>query len=108
MPLSIAQKHSMANLMAKLTVEVAYALPNKQTLYSLVVESGMTVEQVIKHSSLLKEFSNLTLDSLEVGIFSKKTSLDTQVSNNDRIEVYRPLVVEPKEARRLRAKRQVP
>jgi len=86
-----------------INIEVAYATPEKQFLVSLDLPAPVTVGDAIRQSGVLKVFPELQLDSIEVGIFSKASNLDTELSPGDRVEIYRPLQVDPKEARRLRA-----
>ena len=91
---------------AFIEIEVAYAPlhPNKQILKQLRVPTGTTVEQAIKLSKLMDEFPEIDLLTNKLGIFSKFTQRDTILRGNDRIEIYRPLKIDPKEARRIRAK----
>lgn len=78
-----------------------------QQVIEVEVDSGATVRQAIVASGLLKHVPALgpvqPLDELEVGIWNHRCSLDTVLREGDRIEVYRPLLVDPKEARRIRA-----
>ncbi len=85
-------------------IEVAYALPNQQILKQLRVPTGTTVEQAIKLSKLIDEFPEIGLSKNKLGIFSKFTQRETIVHPQDRIEIYRPLIIDPKEARRIRAR----
>ena len=86
-----------------LRVEVAYALPTQQVLLQLHVPYGATVESAIVHSGVLTQFPEIDLARNKVGIFSKIVTLDTPVRDRDRIEIYRPLIADPKEIRRQRA-----
>ncbi|WP_373017915.1 RnfH family protein [Thiomicrorhabdus sp.] len=79
-------------------IEVAYALPKEQYLFEQQVEEGCTVEQALKSSKLMEEFPLLDID--KVGIFGKQVTLDTVLREGDRIEVYRPLKVDPRDRRR--------
>jgi len=88
-----------------LTVEVAYATPSRQALVRLEVEAGCTVGEAIERSGIREEFPGLTVDPAAVGIFSRKVPLDHALNDGDRVEIYRPLVADPKETRRRRAKR---
>ena len=92
----------MANI--KLTIEVAYATQNSQKIISLQVDEGSTIETVIDKSGVLEIFPEIDLSQQKVGIFSKTRKLTDLVKNGDRIEIYRPLTIDPKEARRLRIK----
>lgn len=84
-------------------IEVAYATPEKQFLVSLELPAPVTVGEAIRQSGVLTAFPELRLELIEVGIFSKSSGLDAELSPGDRVEIYRPLQVDPKEARRLRA-----
>lgn len=84
-------------------VEVAYALPHQQTLMSLNVTVGSSVESAIHQSGLLNQFPEIDLAQNKVGIFSKLVALDTVLRERDRVEIYRPLIADPKEIRRQRA-----
>jgi len=86
-------------------VEVAYAKPEQQVIIPIKVEPNCRVLQAIQHSGILQQFPEIDLNEQPVGIFSKKVSLTHVLRKGDRIEIYRPLQLDPKEARRLRAKR---
>jgi putative ubiquitin-RnfH superfamily antitoxin RatB of RatAB toxin-antitoxin module len=88
-----------------MNVEVAYAKPGEQVILSLAVAEGETVEAVIRKSGILERFPEIDLEQNRVGIFSKPCKLDQSVRTGDRIEIYRPLIADPKEARRTRATR---
>jgi|SRR5689334_17549326 putative ubiquitin-RnfH superfamily antitoxin RatB of RatAB toxin-antitoxin module len=89
----------------RLHVEVAYALPLEQVLLQLEVEEGTTVAQAVELSGLLVRFPELRPDGGNLGIFGKPVSPDAPVQEGDRVELYRPLVADPKAARRERAKK---
>lgn len=93
--------------MPDISVEVVYALPDKQYLRSITVDEGATVEQAIKASGLLSLRKDIDLNSNKVGIFSRPVKLGDAVQDGDRIEIYRPLIADPKELRRQRAERSV-
>ncbi|MDX5151653.1 MAG: RnfH family protein [Acidiferrobacterales bacterium] len=84
-------------------VEVAYALPGEQFLEALEVNESASVMDAIRQSGLLDRFPDLDQQDISIGIFSKPVSGDAGLRNGDRIEIYRPLTIDPKEARRLRA-----
>lgn len=86
-------------------VEVAYATPDKQVLLAVDVPQDCTVEKAIGYSGILKECEGLKIDPALVGIFSRKVPLDRVLRDGDRVELYRPLVADPKETRRKRAAR---
>lgn len=84
-------------------VEVAYALPQKQEVLSLKVRPGAVVSEAIERSGILRDFPEIDLASAKVGIYGKLVKLDAVLRDKDRIEIYRPLIADPKEIRRKRA-----
>ncbi|MFV9688574.1 RnfH family protein [Pantoea graminicola] len=91
--------------MPDITVEVVYALPDKQYQLYVKVEQGSTVEQAINASGLLELRREIDLSSNKVGVYSRPVKLDDVIDEGDRIEIYRPLIADPKELRRQRAER---
>ena len=87
-----------------LRVEVAYATPKIQAVIEIRARPGTTVAQAIRQSGILERFPEISLARNRVGIFGEATSLDRQVCAGDRVEIYRPLIADPKEARRSRAR----
>lgn len=87
----------------EILVEVAYALPHKQEVLSVKVKPGATVSQAIEQSGILADFPEIDLASAKVGIFGKQAKLDAALRDKDRIEIYRPLIADPKEIRKKRA-----
>ncbi len=90
---------------AKIAVEVAYALPEKQYLQRVNLEEGATVEEAIRASGLLELRSDIDLAKNKVGIYSRPVKLADAVRDGDRVEIYRPLIADPKELRRQRAEK---
>jgi len=88
-----------------LNVEVAYALPEQQVLVALEVEEGTTVREVIERSGIPARFPEARVAGGNVGIFGRPVALDAAVREGDRVEIYRPLIADPKQARRERAKK---
>lgn len=84
-------------------VEVAYAKPEEQVIVALNVPEGSSVEQAIKASGLLARFPEIELPEIKVGIFGNVCSMDQVLRQADRVEIYRPLLHDPKDARRQRA-----
>ncbi|KII76885.1 RnfH family protein [Vibrio renipiscarius] len=84
-------------------VEVVYALPNEQRVFTLVVNQAMIVEEIIAQSGVLELYPEIDLKQNKVGVFSRNVRLDATVRNGDRIEIYRPLLADPKDIRRKRA-----
>lgn len=85
-------------------IEVAYASSDKQSILQISVPDNTTLWQAIELSGILKLYPDL--NNLPVGIFGKQRSLDWPLQDGDRVEIYRPLVIEPMQARRNRAKLQ--
>ena len=86
-------------------VEVVYATPTRQEIIEVSVRPGATVEQVIGASGMLAKFPEIDLTRQRVGMFGMIAHLQDAVHDGDRVEIYRPLVADPKEARRARAVR---
>ncbi len=84
-------------------VEVVYALPQEQRVLTLVVNKAMTVEEIIETSGIFQMYPEIDLSKNKVGVFSRNVKLDATVRDRDRIEIYRPLLADPKEIRRKRA-----
>jgi len=84
-------------------VEVAYAQPDQQVIVAVRLSAGATVEDAIKQSGILRKFPEVDLTKNKVGIFSKIAKLDVVLRDKDRVEIYRPLIADPKEVRRKRA-----
>lgn len=89
--------------METIQIEVAYAKPDMQVIIPLELTSNTSVEQAIETSGLLKEFKEIDLDKNKVGIFSKPCTLKTTLREGDRVEIYRPLIADPKKIRKQRA-----
>jgi putative ubiquitin-RnfH superfamily antitoxin RatB of RatAB toxin-antitoxin module len=92
----------MASLSA-IRVQICYAKPDKQILRELEVATGANIQQAIMQSGILRDTSELDLTVCRVGIFGKLKSLDTVLHDQDRIEIYRALIADPKDSRRKRA-----
>ena len=89
--------------MSILWIEVVYALPGRQALRRVSLHEGSTVEDALRASGFLAEFPEI--DALCVGIFGRPAPRDAVLHDRDRVEIYRPLKADPKEARRVRATR---
>lgn len=90
-----------------INVELVYGLPHEQTLLSLEVVKGNTVEQVIVNSKISKTYPEIDLSINKVGIWNKTCKLQDTVKDGDRIEIYRPLIADPKEVRKRRAEKAI-
>lgn len=86
-------------------VQVCYAKPEIQRLYDISVPRGTTLQTAIEQSGILGELPEIDLLTCRVGIYAKLKTLETILRDGDRIEIYRPLIADPKESRRLRADR---
>jgi putative ubiquitin-RnfH superfamily antitoxin RatB of RatAB toxin-antitoxin module len=86
-----------------ITIEVAYGATRSQTILRLRVKSGTTVGEAIKQSGILEQFPEIDLSLNKAGIFGKLARTDTLLRDRDRVEIYRALIADPKEARRRRA-----
>ncbi len=84
-------------------VEVVYALPERQEIASLNLPSGSTAGQAIEASGLLAKFPEIDLTRNKLGIYAKLAKPDTALRDRDRVEIYRPLIADPKEVRKQRA-----
>lgn len=86
-----------------INVEVAYAMPEKQIIRAVNVDAGTTIGAAIVQSGIMMNFPDLELEDAKVGIFGKAAVMTTVLSDGDRVEIYRPLIADPKEVRRKRA-----
>ena len=88
----------------EIDVEVVYALLDEQVVMRLQMAPGATVLQAIQQSGLLLRYPQISIATARAGIFGKIVALDAPLRTGDRVEIYRPLTVDPKEARRRRVK----
>jgi len=86
-----------------INVEVAYAMPEKQIIRVVNVDVGTTIGAAIVQSGIMMDFPDLELEEAKVGIFGKAAAMTTVLNDGDRVEIYRPLIADPKEVRRKRA-----
>ncbi len=86
-----------------ISIEVVYAIPQKQEIFSLNVPQGSTVRQAIEACGVLEKYPEIDLAKNKLGVFAKLTKADTLLRNRDRVEIYRPLIADPKEVRKQRA-----
>ena len=89
-----------------ISVEVIFAENQQQKTIQLSVPLSSCIAEVIRRSDILSDFPHIDLTKNKVGIFGKLRTLDSQVEEGDRIEIYRPLTTDPKKTRRTRAKKQ--
>ncbi|MCR9106013.1 MAG: RnfH family protein [Gammaproteobacteria bacterium] len=88
-----------------ITVEVAYALPHKQSILEVQVAEGTTALEAARQSSIVNAYPEIDLDNAKLGIFGKIVSPTQVVRAGERVEIYRPLQADPKEVRKARAAR---
>ncbi len=94
------------NDVAQITVEVVYALPERQLLQSLQVAAGTTALEAARRSGVSEQFPGLVLDEgSRLGIFGHVVAPTQVLKDGDRVEIYRPLKADPKEVRKARAAR---
>lgn len=96
----------MADHDGRICVQICYARPDAHFLEEMVVPAGTTIHEAIKRSGMIERLTEIDLTIFRVGIFGKLKSLDTSLRDRDRVEIYRPLLADPKEARRKRAGKQ--
>lgn len=89
--------------MAEFRIQVCYARPEWQFLRELCVAPGTTIRGAIRASGLLEEAPEIDLSTARVGVYGKLQELDAPLREHDRVEIYRPLIADPKDARRRRA-----
>lgn len=88
-----------------IAVEVAYALPDKQAIIGLEVPEGTTAIEAARQSGITQKFEGIDLDNARLGIFASVVSPSQVLREGDRVEIYRPLIADPKEVRKARAAR---
>jgi uncharacterized protein len=91
--------------MAKLRIEVVYALPQGADRVALELAPGATAADAVRASGLLARHPEIELASASLGIFGRVVAAGTALADGDRVEIYRALLLEPKEARRRRARK---
>lgn len=77
-------------------VGIAYALPQRQAWLDIEVPEGTTIQQAIERSGILKQFPDINLEENKVGVFGKLSKLDAVLTDGDRVEIYRPIICDPK------------
>jgi putative ubiquitin-RnfH superfamily antitoxin RatB of RatAB toxin-antitoxin module len=87
----------------KIKIEMVYALPHEQTLLKLEVPEKSTIADAIKLSGLLEKYPEIDLEKGKFGMYGKLGKTDIVLREKDRVEIYRPLIADPKEVRKKRA-----
>ncbi|MFM0728414.1 RnfH family protein [Paraburkholderia strydomiana] len=90
---------------ARLSIEVCYASPDGQALIAVDLPEGATLRQALDASGILQRFPGIDLNTQKVGVFGKLKPLDTVLADHDRVEIYRPLLVDPKLSRQRRVEK---
>ncbi|CAB3791387.1 MULTISPECIES: RnfH family protein [Paraburkholderia] len=90
---------------ARLSIEVCYASPGGQALIAVDLPEGATLQQALDASGILQRFPGIDLNTQKVGVFGKLKPLDTVLADHDRVEIYRPLLVDPKLSRQRRVEK---
>ncbi len=90
---------------ARIGIEVAYATPQKQIVVDCEVEAGTAPRDAVRASGIVEHFPEIDIDRCDLGVFGKAVDDNYRLNPGDRIEIYRPLLADPKEIRRQRAAR---
>ena len=90
---------------ARLSIEVCYASPDGQALIAVELPEGATLQQALDASGILQRFPQIDLNTQKVGVFGKLKPLDAVLADHDRVEIYRPLLVDPKLSRQRRVEK---
>lgn len=77
-------------------IGIAYALPQRQAWFNVEIPDGATIKDAIERSGILKQFPEIDLDQQKVGVFGKVGKLDAVLNDGDRVEIYRPIICDPK------------
>ncbi|SDQ62395.1 hypothetical protein SAMN05443245_2107 [Paraburkholderia fungorum] len=89
----------------RLSIEVCYAAADAQTLIAVDLPEGATLQQALDASGILQRYPAINLEAQKVGVFGKLKPLDTVLADHDRVEIYRPLLVDPKLSRQRRVQK---
>lgn len=92
--------------MTTINIQILYAYPDRYFLKKLEVEEGTMIQTAIMQSGVLQQFTEIDLRQNKIGIFSRPAKLTDILKDGDRVEIYRPLLADPKEIRRQRAEQQ--
>ncbi|MGX9463315.1 RnfH family protein [Shewanella sp. A14] len=95
----------MTNETEKFSVDVIYALPEQQKIISVMVSPGTTFIEAVKQSNMMKFFPEINLEEVKLGVFSRQVKHDEVLVPGQRVEIYRPLIADPKDVRRKRAEK---
>ena len=87
----------------RIRVQVTYALPERQDMVTVELPAGASAQQAVEASGLLQKYPDIDLAKNKLGVFAKLVKADQALRDRDRVEIYRPLIADPKEVRRQRA-----
>ncbi|OAJ56078.1 RnfH family protein [Paraburkholderia ginsengiterrae] len=90
---------------ARLSIEVCYASAKEQTVIAVEMPEGATLQQALEASGILRRYPQIDLGTQRVGVYGKLKPLDTVLADHDRVEIYRPLLVDPKVSRQRRVEK---
>ena len=93
-------RYTVTRMTRQISVEVAFAEPQRQSLVCVQLEAGATVAEAIERSGIAARHADIAIDSLPAGIWGRLVGRDAALSDGDRVEIYRELCIEPREARR--------
>lgn len=91
--------------MTKIRIEVAYGRPEAQCIIAVDCDEGTSAIEAVRQSDIISRFPEIHLDSAELGIFGQRVAHHALLKAGDRVEIYRPLKIDPKQARKLRAQK---
>jgi putative ubiquitin-RnfH superfamily antitoxin RatB of RatAB toxin-antitoxin module len=86
-----------------MNIEVVYPLPEKQEIFTVSLPAGASVRQAIEASSVLLKYPDIDMSKNKIGVFARLVKPDAPLRDRDRVEIYRPLIADPKEVRKQRA-----
>jgi len=89
----------------KMNIEVVYALPSEQLIFTVTLDAGASAEDAIMASGILRKYPDIDLKKNKLGVYSRLIKLDTELVDGERVEIYRPLIADPKEMRKRRAEK---
>ncbi|MFW2440040.1 MAG: RnfH family protein [Arenicellales bacterium] len=104
--LSTSESGASTNNLTKMHVEVIFALPDEQVVIGVELPGQATVDDAIRESKIMEKYPEIDLEINKTGIFGKPAKRDAALHQGDRVEIYRPLIADPKEMRKQRAKRE--
>ena len=84
-------------------VQIVYANPERQFWVNVEMPEGTTVKDAVVRSDVLRQFPEIDLENQKIGVFGKVVALDTALSDGDRVEIYRPLIADPKQVKQRKA-----